>query len=447
MKVFISYRRDDSRNQAGRICDGLKNRFKMRSVFLDVEDIQGGDNWRVTVEEKIRRCSVVLVVIGDNWLDMLRERSGGEDMVRREIEFALELGIPIIPVLVGQAPVPNSQDLPQTIQKLPDYNATPVRSGSDFSTDLAKLVAAIKAKHHSGILNPAIIGGSIAVLGGIALALVSLNSPQAENGIGESLPVSSPPVVPVEELHLENVVHINPAPGNTNTIDPSISSRGAKDSRSVPDIATGQEHPITKASSENVVPANRGPDQTNPTRYSSSSRSVTNPITAPGIGVTQPLRVTDQLPETGNSSNTGESLKVSINPELKVGERAELEITATRDVYICAVHISSNEFVTELFPGTTGQNGLLKVEDSKLISWETTPPGGPEHVIVFASSNPIRNTAIAALEVGDFKIVKKSEFFNTRGIPKAIQAVGESSSDLKNPILSEVRVDYILKEK
>ena len=143
----------------------------------------------------------------------------------------------------------------------------------------------------------------------------------------------------------------------------------------------------------------------------------------------------------------GGSLAVSIQPKLKVGERAVLEIDATDDIYLRAIHLSSDEFVTELFPGSTGDSGFLAADGVKEISWDTTAPGGTEHIIVYASRKPIKNAASRGATVsGAFKVMRKDQFFNGRGIPKAIQASTKSSTDPAPAAIDEVRIGYLLSE-
>ncbi|RFC42074.1 MAG: protein of unknown function DUF4384, partial [Verrucomicrobia bacterium] len=141
----------------------------------------------------------------------------------------------------------------------------------------------------------------------------------------------------------------------------------------------------------------------------------------------------------------GGSLSVSIQPKLKVGERAVLTVQATSDVYLRAIHLSSDEFVTELFPGSSGESGFLSAQDTKEISWETTAPAGTEHVVVYASPKPIKNTASRGAEVaGAFKVMRKDQFFSARGIPIAIQASTKSSTDPAPAPIDEVRIGYLL---
>src|ERR1700735_4638164 len=97
--IFISYRRSDSEGEAGRLFDDLSGRFSEQSVFMDVDAIQPGRDFRKAIEESIHSCSVLLAVIGQQWLESADEfgkrRLDDEgDYLRLEIASALRRDIP-----------------------------------------------------------------------------------------------------------------------------------------------------------------------------------------------------------------------------------------------------------------------------------------------------------------------------------------------------------------
>lgn len=147
-KVFLSYRRQDSAGHTGRIFDRLGAAFGAEAVFHDVDSIRAGQDFVRTIEETIRNCSVVLVMIGPGWprIEDARGRRRLEDpndYVRLEVASALRRGIPVIPVLVGGAQMPDPQDLPEELQRLTRCNAIEVRH-SHFEGDVRKLVGALE---------------------------------------------------------------------------------------------------------------------------------------------------------------------------------------------------------------------------------------------------------------------------------------------------------------
>src|SRR6185369_5242158 len=97
-RMFISYRRDDSGGYAGRLSDILAARYGHHQTFMDLEDIEGGDDFTAVIDKTVGQCSVLLAVIGDRWLT-LTERDGSRridapgDFVRLEIVKALERGV------------------------------------------------------------------------------------------------------------------------------------------------------------------------------------------------------------------------------------------------------------------------------------------------------------------------------------------------------------------
>jgi formylglycine-generating enzyme required for sulfatase activity len=147
--VFVSYRRDDSRHQTGRLYDRLVLRFGSPQIFKDVDSIPFGLDFRQVLSDQVARCDVVLVVIGDDWLT-ITDKNGNRrlhdpaDFVRIEIEAALSRQIPVIPVLVGQAPVPRPEELPQSLRDLAFRNGLAVRHDPDFHTDMDRLIRGIE---------------------------------------------------------------------------------------------------------------------------------------------------------------------------------------------------------------------------------------------------------------------------------------------------------------
>lgn len=53
--IFLSYRRDDSEGEAGRLFDDLVGHFGENSVFMDVAAIEAGRDFRKAIEERLRK--------------------------------------------------------------------------------------------------------------------------------------------------------------------------------------------------------------------------------------------------------------------------------------------------------------------------------------------------------------------------------------------------------
>jgi len=144
-KIFISYRREDSTDAAGRVYDRLVTQFGKANVFKDVDDIPLGRDFREALRDAVGECDIMLVVIGHQWLTATDEQGrrldNPGDFVRIEVEAALTRDIPVIPVLVQGAGVPRERDLPSTLAQLAYRNGLPVRSDPHFHGDMNLLIA------------------------------------------------------------------------------------------------------------------------------------------------------------------------------------------------------------------------------------------------------------------------------------------------------------------
>jgi hypothetical protein len=113
-EVFISYRREESAYVADRISEEIRQRFGRDSVFLDVDNIPYGIDFRTHIIEASERTDLLIVIIGNNWINMFG-RYGAintdktKDFVLIEIEMALKKKIPIIPVLIEDATMPGEK--------------------------------------------------------------------------------------------------------------------------------------------------------------------------------------------------------------------------------------------------------------------------------------------------------------------------------------------------
>ncbi len=144
-RIFICYRRADSREVAGRIYDWLIERFGRSHVFRDVSSLEAGTSFPEELKRSLRQSDVLLVVVGDRWVmdSQGRRRLDDEnDWVRQEICEALEQRITIVPVLVEQTVMPEADMLPREIEPFAAIEALSVRD-RDFDHDFERLVTTI----------------------------------------------------------------------------------------------------------------------------------------------------------------------------------------------------------------------------------------------------------------------------------------------------------------
>jgi formylglycine-generating enzyme required for sulfatase activity/serine/threonine protein kinase len=149
INVFVSYRREDSLYQSGRLFDRLVAHFGSERVFRDIDSIPLGEDFREVLTERVAGCDAFLAVIGDTWLSVtgkrgIRRLDDPGDFVRIEIEAALSRRIPVIPVLVGRSSVPQAEELPEDLRALSFRNGLPVRPDPDFHNDMDRLIRGIE---------------------------------------------------------------------------------------------------------------------------------------------------------------------------------------------------------------------------------------------------------------------------------------------------------------
>src|ERR1700756_173676 len=147
-KVFINYRRDDTAPYAGRLYDRLTAHFGEDQVFIDIDQIEPGEDFVEAINRKVSACNIAIVAIGPTWLHATdasgkRRLDDKEDFVRMEIVAALERNIRVIPILVGGARMPRKQDLPEALASLSRRNAIEL-SEIRFRDDVNRLIKAIK---------------------------------------------------------------------------------------------------------------------------------------------------------------------------------------------------------------------------------------------------------------------------------------------------------------
>ncbi len=147
-RIFVSYRRDDSKADAGRICDHLVDRFGKNQVFFDIDTIPPGEDFIQYLRAKVSKCDVLVAVIGKQWLAATdetgtRRLDNPNDFVRLEIAGALKRNIPVFPILIDGADMPRAQDLPDELASLSRQQAIELRH-LGFRQQLQLLIRAIE---------------------------------------------------------------------------------------------------------------------------------------------------------------------------------------------------------------------------------------------------------------------------------------------------------------
>jgi len=149
IKIFINYRHSNAAFAAGRIRDHLVPTFGLDNLFMDVDNIPLGANFVVVLGEKVAECDVLLAIMDVGWVSEVdgrgnRRLDSPDDYVRNEIAAALKRDIPVIPIVLDDACVPQADHLPPGIKDLAFRNALNIRHAS-FPSDMEKLIRCLSA--------------------------------------------------------------------------------------------------------------------------------------------------------------------------------------------------------------------------------------------------------------------------------------------------------------
>ena len=147
--IFISYRREDAAGWTGRLAADLRREFRTDQIFQDIASIEIGEDFLEATRRSLASCAVAIVVIGPRWLHAKNEAGhrrldDTEDWVRLEIAESLQReALRVVPVLVGEARMPRSAELPEPLKLLARRNALEI-SDSRWDYDFRQLVVALR---------------------------------------------------------------------------------------------------------------------------------------------------------------------------------------------------------------------------------------------------------------------------------------------------------------
>lgn len=180
---------------------------------MDIDTIRPGFDFVDEISKAIQSADAVLVLIGDGWsmeTDAAGNRRIGndDDPVRLEVATALREEIRVIPILVGGAHMPASNDLPADLAALPRLHAVTLDPGRRFHEDVDDLIASLrsdsKTAHNQGtasrlpmrLILPAVILCGAAVL---AVALWPRDEPIETDSSSVSTPAEEAPTQPTAD--------------------------------------------------------------------------------------------------------------------------------------------------------------------------------------------------------------------------------------------------------
>jgi hypothetical protein len=152
--IILNYRREDTSGHAGRLYDDLVDQFGRDQVFMDIDAIEPGVDFGEVIEHAVGSASVFLSLIGQRWLSAVdakgvRRLDKPDDFVRLEIEAALRPEVRVIPVLIQNATMPTSEELPPSLAPFARRNAIELRDNS-WRYDVDRLIETIQRVREGG---------------------------------------------------------------------------------------------------------------------------------------------------------------------------------------------------------------------------------------------------------------------------------------------------------
>lgn len=156
-KIFISYRRNDSKYQAREVYRALLGVLPNENVFMDVDSIPLGANFRAILKGWVDECEIMLALIGPDWIEASDPQTGERrldhvgDFVRIEIGEALAHGISVVPVLLDGMRMPDADELPEELKELVDRQAEFIEYRT-FDSDMQRLIGKLGLADRSEIM-------------------------------------------------------------------------------------------------------------------------------------------------------------------------------------------------------------------------------------------------------------------------------------------------------
>jgi hypothetical protein len=146
-EVFINYRTGDGEWPAAFLDDKFKRRYGHDRVFRDATSLGPGHDFRAELQRRLERCTVLIVIIGPNWLPA-RDEAGRRrldnsgDYVRMEIAESLSRKIRVLPVTLNDVRLPLMDELPAEIADLAQRQSRVFRSRY-YQADFKEIVSII----------------------------------------------------------------------------------------------------------------------------------------------------------------------------------------------------------------------------------------------------------------------------------------------------------------
>lgn len=291
--VFISYRREDSEGQARALFQDLVARLGRGAVFMDVDSIALGRDFREVLQERLATCDLMLVLIGRDWLSG-KDSSGRRrldnpaDFVRLEIAAALKRKIPTTPLLLQGAKMPAAEQLPENISELAYRNGFEL-SHNRWDSDVQELMKRLGLAAHA-------------------------DTP-ADGGAHSAPALAQPPKKSWFSIAGLAIVALAVAGGGFLYRGKSVQERNTKASK--PEI-----DPATKVAAATAADRAKVPERTHyfdaadsQLRIGSAGSYISSPFTVENLDLDKDFRIEFQIKSTRNGGSTRYGIAWNYSPE------------------------------------------------------------------------------------------------------------------------------------
>jgi hypothetical protein len=140
--IFISYRKGGSDDGSSyHLAEDLRKALGPEHMFRDEKGLRIG-LFEDQLLGKAQSCRCMIVVIGPEWIERLKDLRDPGDWVRREVEVALKRKVLMVPFILEGGRLPKDHELPDSMQKLLSYQV--VRTDQrHWNDDVSNLIDAL----------------------------------------------------------------------------------------------------------------------------------------------------------------------------------------------------------------------------------------------------------------------------------------------------------------
>jgi hypothetical protein len=137
-RIFLCYRREDTKYIVGRLRDSLSSALGRENIFFDVDSLPLGLDYKDEISRRMRNMDLFIILMGPRWrLDRLAE---ADDQVRLEIEAGLATGQPVVPVMLEDTTMPSAAELPESMASFHFRSGRVIRSDPYYDQDVITLM-------------------------------------------------------------------------------------------------------------------------------------------------------------------------------------------------------------------------------------------------------------------------------------------------------------------